>query len=151
MISWDEFEKLCVDLSERIKESNKKYDHIVCVARGGLLVGRLLSEILNIPLAVIFARCDDNKYIIKKQISTFVDIKGNVLLVDDVVEETIELVSKEILKQNKNIKNIDVAGLFYRQKQNKKFIPDFYINKVVGKIWVCFPYQSKLLKRHADI
>lgn len=148
-ISWDEFERLSVDLYKNIKKSNKKYDHIVCVARGGLLLGRLLSEMLNLPLAIISAKCTDNQYIVKEQISTFKKIKGNVLLVDDVLEETIEEISK-IIKKNKDVKNIEVAGIFYRQK-TKNFVPDFYINKIIDKVWVYFPYQAGTLKKHADI
>ncbi len=149
-ISWDEFERLAVDLSKNIRNSNKKFDHIICVSRGGLLIGRLLSEVLDLPLSVISAKCDDNKYIVRDQISYFTKPKGNVLLVDDVLEDTAEIISKRILAKNKNIKNICFAGVFYRSKESK-FVPDFYVNKVVDKIWVCFPYQGKSLKKHADI
>jgi uncharacterized protein len=148
-ISWDEFERLSVDLYKNIKESNKKYDHIVCVARGGLLLGRLLSEMMNLPLAVISAKCDNNKYVVSQDISTFIKIKGNVLLVDDVLEETIEEIEK-IIKKNKKVTNIDVAGIFYRQK-TKKFVPDFYINEIIESVRVCFPYQVGTLKKHADL
>jgi uncharacterized protein len=148
-ISWDEFERLSVDLYKIIKESNKKYGHIMCVARGGLLIGRLLSEMMDLPLGVISAKCEDNKYIVKEEISSFVNLKGNILLVDDILEETIEEVSK-IISKNKNVKKIDVAGIFYRPKENN-FVPDFYINKIIDKVWVCFPYQKETLKKHADI
>jgi uncharacterized protein len=150
-ISWNEFERLAVDLFKKIKESNQKYDHIICVARGGLLLGRLLSELLDVPLGVVSARHYDNQYVVRKEISCFHKINGNVLLVDDILEETISCISENIKQNNKNIKNIDFAGIFYRPKENKKFIPKYYINKIQDALWVCFPYQTKSLKKHADI
>ncbi len=150
-ISWDEFERLSVDLAKNIQESNQKYDQIVCVARGGLLLGRLLSEILDLPLGIISAKCDDNKYIVKPEVSSFKEIQGNILLVDDILEETINIIADHLFKRYKNIKKIDCAGIFYRQKKDTQFVPNFYINKVIEKIWIDFPYQTKSLKKHADI
>jgi hypoxanthine phosphoribosyltransferase len=155
-MSWNEFEKLCVDLSFQIKKycklNNKKYDLIITINRGGLLIGRLLSEILKVDLAVISARHVNKKYVIDKKISSIKEIQGNILLVDDILEDSSKLIVDFIKQNYKKVKSIDLASIFYRPKLN--FKPDFYINSIKESkesLWVAFPYQNKSLKTHADL
>lgn len=148
MMSWNELEGLCFELIKRLKEKNKdkQIDTIVCVSRGGLFLGKVLSEMLGKPLAVISAKYLGHKYTVGT-ISTIYPVKGRVLLVDDVMEPIVYDIVK-VIKQNKAVTSVELACLFYRKKK-QDFVPDFTINEIVNEIWVTFPYQLESLKEHS--
>ena len=110
-MSWDEFEGLSIELSRKIIDSNKKIDLIICVSRGGLVLGKILSETLDKPLAVISAKYLENKYTVDDNISSLYPIKGNILLVDDVMEEVVNDIVK-VVKKNKGVTSVTLASLF---------------------------------------
>ena len=56
LVSWNEFESLSMELAKQIMASNKKYFAIITVNRGGLLLGRILSGVLGVPLGIISAK-----------------------------------------------------------------------------------------------
>ncbi len=148
-ISWNEFEKLSVDLAKQIISSNIKFNQIVCVSRGGLLLGRILSEILNLPLGVISAKSIGVDYKVDSKISSLKIPKDNILLVDDFFEESAYEITSVIKDKYNLVKNIFLACVFYRSKG--EFKPKFYINHIKEEFWVSFPYQNKCLKKHADL
>lgn len=147
-ISWDEFESLSLELGKKILEGEKKYTAVVCVSRGGLLLGRILSGILNLPLGVISAKVVDNRYVIDNTISCLFDIKGDILLVDDVLEKRSLEISKTIKKIQKEVKNIDLACIFY--KSGNEFVPNYYVNNVKDRLVIIFPYQEQSINKDYD-
>jgi hypoxanthine phosphoribosyltransferase len=140
-VSWNEFESLAIDLAKKIIDDNKSYTAVIGVSRGGLLLARLLSSMLELPMGVIAAKHVDGKYHVDNYVSTIYDIEGDVLLVDDVFDD----VSKEIIiKLNKNypkIKSISQACIFYKTNKTK-FKPDYYISEVKDMLTIVFPYQE---------
>jgi len=147
--SWNEFESLSLELGRKIISSNKKYCAVICVSRGGLLLGRILSGILNIPLGIISAKLINNKYVIDDAISCLFDLKGDVLLVDDIFEENRGAeVAKKLKTVKKTIKTIDLACIFY--KSEGQFIPRYSINKIKNKLTIVFPYQETALCQDYD-
>lgn len=146
-VSWNEFENLAIELAKKIIDSNKSYSAIIGVSRGGLLISRLLSSMLEIPMGVISAKYVDGRYVIDNNISSIYDIEGDVLLVDDVLEP----ISKEIVLKIKNnypkINSISLAGIFYKTN-NQKFKPEYYINEVKDMLTIIFPYQEKNINQN---
>lgn len=147
-MSWNEFESLSLDLAKKIKES-KTFDNIdliICISRGGLVLGKILSEVLDKPLAVISAKYQGSRYTVDNNISSVYPVKGNVLLVDDILEDTVnDIVS--VIRKNKNIKSITLASIFFRKKKNN-FKPDFFVGDINDSLWITFPYQKDCLKGH---
>jgi hypoxanthine phosphoribosyltransferase len=143
-ISWREFNSLSIDLAKQITYSEKTFDAIVCVSRGGLLLGRLLSSVLELPLGVISAKKVNNKYVVDNYISTIYDLKGDILLVDDVFESSANIIKNKIKSNYKNIQNISLACIFYK-KDILTFKPDFFINQIKNELDIVFPYQEKAL------
>lgn len=143
-MSWNEFESLALELSKKIKTSKVEFNIIVCVSRGGLVLGKILSEVLDKPLAIISARYLGAKYTVDNCISSVYPVKGNILLVDDVLEGTVSDIIK-VIKKNTAVENITLASVFYRKKDDG-FKPDFYIGDVKDSLWIVFPYQAKCLK-----
>lgn len=145
-MSWNEFESLSLDLAKKIKDSRKEIDIIICVSRGGLVLGKILSEVLDKPLAVISAKYLGSRYTVDDNISSVYPIKGNVLLVDDILEDTVDDIVG-VIKKNKAVKNIILASIFYRTKKNN-FKPDFFVGDIKDSLWITFPYQAGCLKGH---
>jgi len=144
-LSWNEFETLAMEVAKKIQNSEKTFDIIIAVSRGGLLLGRLLSSMLKLPMGIISAKKMDGKYYVDNYISTIYDIEGNVLLVDDVFEETGNLIIKKIKKNYPKIKTVTLACLLYKSTNN--FLVEFSINKIERKLNIIFPYQEEKINK----
>ena len=54
-VSWSEYHQNIERLAAQIYSSQWEFDRILCLARGGLRVGDLLSRIYDKPLAILAA------------------------------------------------------------------------------------------------
>ena len=52
-VSWDQYNTIVERLALKVYESDFGFDQIICIARGGLRVGDVLSRIYEHPLAVL--------------------------------------------------------------------------------------------------
>ena len=93
-VSYDEYHNLIERLAIKIHESGWEFDNILCLARGGMRPGDLLSRIFDKPLAImstssyragagtVQGRLDVARYITTPK----GEIAGRVLLVDDLAD-----------------------------------------------------------------
>ena len=142
-ISWEELEKLNEELIK--KTSEEKFDSLLCVASGGLILGKLLSDYKKIPLALVIAKSYPQGKQTKNpvKISNIASIKnlfGKTLLIDDLVDSGDTLTEIiNLLKKKKEITEIKTAVIFV--KPTSRFTPNFYVQKT--KDWIIFPYEKK--------
>ena len=61
-VSWDEYNRLIEKLAIRVYDSGWHFDAIVCLARGGLRVGDVLSRVFDRPLGVLFTMVQAYEY-----------------------------------------------------------------------------------------
>ncbi len=54
-VSWDVYNGLIERLALQIHQDGWQFDQILCLARGGLRVGDVLSRIFDKPLAILMA------------------------------------------------------------------------------------------------
>ena len=52
-VSWDQYNTLVERLALRVHESGFAFSQIICIARGGLRVGDVLSRIFERPLVIL--------------------------------------------------------------------------------------------------
>src|SRR5690606_41873752 len=52
-VSWDQYHELIERLALIVHESEWKFDKILCLARGGVRVGDVLSRIFDVPLGIL--------------------------------------------------------------------------------------------------
>ena len=52
-VTWDEYHDLIERLAIQVHESGWAFNQIICIARGGLRVGDVLSRIFDAPLAIL--------------------------------------------------------------------------------------------------
>lgn len=138
-ISWQSYHQLVLKLSRKI---SFKPDIIICINRGGLVIGCLFSHILRKPLVVMAAESYQGQKRSKLCLGTIAStkpIKGKVLVVDDLVDsgETLDKVKKKIQKL-KAVKEVKTACLF--RKPWSKISPDYFIKEV--DYWPVFPYEN---------
>ena len=53
-VSHDEYHNLIEKLAIQVHKSGWKFDTILCLARGGMRPGDVLSRIFDVPLAIMF-------------------------------------------------------------------------------------------------
>ena len=98
-VSWDEYHMLIERLALKVHASGWEFDQILCLARGGMRPGDVLSRVFDKPLAImstssyraeagtIQGRLDMAKYITLPK----GELAGRVLLVDDLADSGITL------------------------------------------------------------
>ena len=93
-ISWDEYNALTERLALVLQGSGYAFNQVICIARGGLRVGDVLSRIFGLPLAILSTHsyaADGGKtrgeLVIAEHLSmTRPQLGERVLLVDDMVD-----------------------------------------------------------------
>jgi hypoxanthine phosphoribosyltransferase len=93
-VSYDEYHGLIEKLAIKIHQSGWEFDTILCLARGGLRPGDILSRIFDKPLAIMSTssyRAEAGTVQGHLDIGRFIatpkgDISGRVLLVDDLAD-----------------------------------------------------------------
>jgi hypoxanthine phosphoribosyltransferase len=130
-------------LEYKINQSNRKYDYICGIARGGLIPAVALSYRLNIPFTSFhWSLRDSDQKTISDQTLEILNNK-NVLLVDDICD------SGETLKQITQLvdKHVDKAVLVYNISQEVDC--EYYhltINRNYDKQWFDFWWDNKEMK-----
>lgn len=145
VLKWSVFYKDIVRLYKKIKGDNYKPDIIVAIARGGWVVGRIISDLLEVnQVTDLHITFYTNVYstlkepIILEGIGK--DIKNKKILVVDDVSDTGESLIKAIdYLRSFNPLIIKTATVYI--KPWTKFIPDYYI-KSIDK-WIIYPYEVK--------
>ncbi len=87
-ISWDEFEQHALALSQKLKDRN--WSKLVCITRGGLMPGMLLSRYLDIKYVdTICLSSYDDETDQQTQLDIIKELRSDdpgILLVDDLVD-----------------------------------------------------------------
>lgn len=149
-VSWDDYNALIERLALDIHESGWQFDKIVCLARGGMRVGDVLSRIYDVPLGIL-ATSSYREAAGTQQgaldIAQFITITrgtldGRVLLVDDMVDTglTFNRVREHLQKQFPAITELRSAVLW--SKGHSKVVPDYYVQHLPTNPWIHQPFED---------
>ncbi|MFY9346717.1 MAG: phosphoribosyltransferase family protein [Orrella sp.] len=149
-ISWDQYHRLIENLAITIDDSDWAFDQIICIARGGLRVGDVLSRLYRLPLAVLSASSyRDNAGREQGQLDIAAEISmatgepcGRVLLVDDMVDTglTLAQVQSDLLTKYPAIKEIRTAVIWWKAHSEAR--PDYHAQFLEGSPWIHQPFES---------
>ncbi len=148
-VSWEEYHQAIELLAAKIDRSGVKFDRIICLARGGLRVGDILSRIFNLPLAILAVSSynDDThergRLAIAGQMTMTGDRLGErILLVDDLVDSGVTLQQTVIWLRNRypEINEIHTAVIWY--KAVSIYQPDFYVSYLADNPWIHQPFEK---------
>lgn len=148
-ISWTEYHQKIETLATQIYQSQWQFNQIVCLARGGLRVGDLLSRIFEQPMAILGTSSYHGvggkvrgKIKIAEHLTMTTDTLGShVLLVDDLVDSGISLQeSIHWLKSRyPQIQDLKTAVLWY--KSCSVIPPDYYVDYLGDNPWIHQPFE----------
>lgn len=140
--SWEKMSDFCFKLAQEIQKSDG-FNQIVAISRGGLIVGRVLADLLDLPISLFTIQAYKEIGKIKKPKiieELNANIQGkNILLVDEIVDTGKTLALALSYLKNFKPQKIKSAVLFYKQKA--KTAPDFFLFKTTA--WVVFPYEVR--------
>lgn len=52
-VSWEDYHHTIERLAVKVHQSNWHFNQIICLAKGGLRVGDILSRLYDVPLAIL--------------------------------------------------------------------------------------------------
>ncbi len=147
-ISWEEYHHSIELLAQKIAASQWEFNQIICVARGGLRVGDILSRIFDRPLAIIAASSYNDErqrgqLVIGNQIAmTTQQLGSQVLLVDDLVDSgvTLKQVVAWISDRHPEIQDLKTAVIWY--KACSIYAPDYYVSYLPDHPWIHQPFEK---------
>lgn len=149
-VSWTDYHQKIEQLAAKIYQSHWEFNQIVCLARGGLRVGDILSRIFDKPLAILATSSyrgaggkEQGSIVFARDLTmTTPNLGSHVLLVDDLVD------SGESLKRTLAwldryygfyIDDIRSAVLWY--KARSIVAPDYYIDYLTDNPWIHQPFE----------
>lgn len=153
-ISWDEYHHAIEALALLVHDSGWKFDHILCLARGGLRPGDVFSRIFNLPLAILStssyraeAGMQQGELNIARHVTTTGDavgniLSGNVLLIDDLVDSGVTLgrVQAHLAEQFPAVREVKSAVIWYKACSSVQ--PDFYLRHLPDNPWIHQPFEE---------
>ena len=148
-VSWEQYNTLVERLALKVYDSDWRFNQIICIARGGLRVGDVLSRIYEVPLAILSTHSYTAEggtvrgelVIAEHMTMTAPRLGERVLLVDDMVDSghTLETVFKALPQRFAHIVDLRTAVLWY--KAHSVFRPNYYIEHLPENPWIHQPFE----------
>lgn len=149
-VSYDEYHGLIEKLALKIHQSGWEFDTILCLARGGLRPGDILSRIFDKPLAIMSTssyRAEAGKVQGHLDIGRFIatpkgEIAGRVLLVDDLADTgvTLNAVVKRLRENYAPITELRTAVIW--TKGVSSFRADYSVEDLPTNPWIHQPFEG---------
>ena len=148
-VSWEQYNTLFERLALIVYESGFRFNQIICIARGGMRVGDVLSRIYEQPLAILSTHSYNAEggtlrgelVIAEHMTMTKPRLGDRVLLVDDMVDSghTLEAVHAELPRRFTHITALKTAVLWW--KACSVFKPDYHVDYLPDNPWIHQPFE----------
>ena len=148
-VSYDEYHNLIEKLAIKVHQSGWEFDTILCLARGGMRPGDILSRVFDKPLAIMSTssyRADAGTVQGHLDIARFIttpkgEIAGRVLLVDDLADtgHTLKAVVDQLRNNYKPITELRTAVIW--TKGVSSLAPDYSVDYLPTNPWIHQPFE----------
>jgi len=148
-VSWDEYHLLTERLALMVHESGWAFDQILCLARGGLRPGDVLSRVFDKPLAIMSIssyRDDGGTLQGRLDMARFItlprgDLAGRVLLVDDLSDSGVTL--KAVVERLRSMPSIaELRSAVLWVKAVSSYTPDYFVEMLPTSPWIHQPFEA---------
>ncbi|MBY0454576.1 MAG: phosphoribosyltransferase [Burkholderiaceae bacterium] len=149
-VSYDEYHNLIEKLALKVHQSGWEFDTILCLARGGMRPGDILSRIFDKPLAIMSTssyRAGAGTIQGHLDIAHFITtpkghIAGRVLLVDDLADsgQTLHAVMEMLRSSYGSITELRSAVIW--AKGLSTFSPDYAVEFLPTNPWIHQPFEA---------
>ncbi len=149
-VSYDEYHNLIEKLALKVHLSGWQFDTILCLARGGMRPGDILSRIFNKPLAIMSTssyRADAGTIQGHLDIARYIttpqgEIAGRVLLVDDLADTGHTLKAVIDLLRNNYAPITELRSAVLWTKGVSTFDPDYSVEFLPTNPWIHQPFEG---------
>ena len=149
-VSWDEYHLLIERLALKIDASGWQFDQILCLARGGMRPGDVLSRVFDKPLAIMSTssyRAEAGTVQGHLDIAHYIttprgEIAGRVLLVDDLADSGLTLNKVVEMLRGKYSKVTELRTAVLWTKGISKFTPDYSVEYLPTNPWIHQPFET---------
>jgi uncharacterized protein len=154
-VSWPEYHQKIEQLAAIIYQSGWQFNQIICLARGGLRVGDILSRVYDCPLAVLATSSyrDHRREALSIASSLTMatpKLGTKVLLVDDLVDSGVTLQQTLVwLEQHTEIDEVQTAVIWY--KAASVIEPHYFVNYLADNPWIHQPFEQYEQTRPQDL
>jgi hypoxanthine phosphoribosyltransferase len=158
-VSYDEYHSLIEKLAIKVHQSGWQFDTILCLARGGMRPGDILSRIFDKPLAIMSTssyRAEAGRVQGKLDVARYIttpqgEIAGRVLLVDDLADtgHTLNVVIGQLRDNYKPISELRSAVIW--TKGVSAFKPDYSVEFLPTNPWIHQPFEGYDALRPAQL
>ena len=150
-VSWEEYRELTERLAVRIYTSGWDFDHVVCLARGGLRVGDVISRVFDRPLAILSVssygggdgRSRGELRVAQTLSTTDGSFGGQVLVVDDLADSGATLARSVVwLRQRYGDRLLDLRTAVLWHKGGSTWVPDYCVEFLPDNPWIYQPFEE---------
>lgn len=148
-VDYEEYHQLIERLALKVWRSNWQFDTILCLARGGMRPGDVLSRIFDVPLAIMSTssyRAEGGTMQGHLDIAHYIttprgQIAGKVLLIDDLADTgvTLQAVVDRLHNNYPSITEIKTGVIW--TKGTSQFTVDFFVEHLETNPWIHQPFE----------
>jgi uncharacterized protein len=148
-VSWDEYHLLIERLALKIAASAWQFDQILCLARGGMRPGDVLSRVFDKPLGIMSTssyRSGTQSLQSRLDLATYItlpqgELAGRVLLVDDLADSGVTL--QAVVERLGSLPAItELRSAVIWSKGVSSYTPDFYVELLPTSPWIHQPFEE---------
>lgn len=159
-VSWSDYHQKIEQLAAQIHQSGWKFDQIVCLARGGMRVGDILSRIYNQPLAILATSSyngagqqERGNLTFSRYLTMTTDNLGSrILLVDDLADSGVTLQQTiPWLRNYSHTPIVEVRTAVLWCKACSVMVPDYYVDYLPDNPWIHQPFEPYELMNPGDL
>jgi len=158
-VDWEQYHRLIERLALQVHDSGYRFDSLLCLARGGLRVGDVISRVFEVPLSILATSSyraaggtEQGKLDIAEYISsTGGELQGNLLLVDDLVDSGVTLakVVEHLRRRYPALREVRTAVLWYKAASVAR--PDYFVQYLPDSPWIHQPFEAYDSMRPSDL
>ena len=147
-VDWEEYYRLIEVLAQKVHRSGYAFESLLCLARGGLRVGDVISRIFERPLGVLTvssyregAGTVRGELRIAGAISSLEEPRGRVLLVDDLADSgtTLAGVVQYLQARFAAISELRTGVIWL--KGSSQMRPDYFASYLPDSPWIHQPFE----------
>lgn len=148
-VDWDEYYRLIEQLAVQVFRSGYAFDSLLCLARGGLRAGDVLSRLFEQPLGILTVSSYRDAqgtrrgelHIASAISSVQGEPQGRVLLVDDLADSgaTLAGVVRYLRERYRSITELRTAVIWL--KGCSGFRPDYVVSTLPDSPWIHQPFE----------
>ena len=149
-IPWDDFHKDCDITASQIISNNFKPDYMICLARGGVVPGRIIAEhvepkrFLTLGLKLYNNQTAGSNVEVTQglgSVSAEFDRHDNILIVDDLSDKgtTLRFAYSYIFRASGGA---HIATACPYIKTGTSMVPTYYHKEFSSEEWLVFPFEK---------